>query len=91
MLKACAKAVQIVGKACWRTVGVRPQSLWVRHQDRANSADKPVFMPVLSDVFAHRNPQTNNPLLYLFRQGFSPLSTQPITTTTNLKTKKGNN
>lgn len=91
MPKACAKAVQTVGKVCWSVVGVRPQNLWEQVVWHKNTAENPQFLPELSNVFAHRNPQAKSLVSYLLSLGFSPLSTQPITITTNLKTKKGNN
>lgn len=91
MLKACAKAVQTVGKACWQTVGVRPQSLRISMVSPRNYSENTLFVPELSHVYAQTNPQLKSMFSYLLTNHFSTLSTQPITTTTNLKTKKGNN
>lgn len=88
MLSACVKVVQTVGKARWNAVGVYPQRLWISLNIHQDSAENPPFLPVLSDVFAHRNPQSKSSIFYLLHPWLSTLSTQPITITTNLKIKE---
>lgn len=91
MHNTCAKIVQTVGKTCWCLVGACPQSIRILFTSLTYSAENRLLLPGLSGFFTHRNPHATRPFSYLFQQWFSPLSTQPITTTTNLKTKKGNN
>lgn len=91
MLSACAKAVQTVGKACWNSVNVLPQSVWIAPTNALDHAENHKFLPVFSVYYTQRNPQSRSPIFNLLRPWLSTLSTQPITTTANLKTKKGNN
>lgn len=88
ILSAWGKAVNYVGFARRKNVDERPQlgvyATTRPHQHVYNHS----FVPDLTDLFPQRFPQAKMTKLYLLTGLFSPLSTLPITTTTNLKSKE---
>lgn len=88
ILSAWGKIVNYLGFACLKNVDVRPQVA----QNSMNTAMTYVYnhsvVPVFTNLFPQFYPQAKRTQLHLLIGLFSPLSTIPITTTTNLKSKE---
>jgi hypothetical protein len=88
VLKAWGKFVNNLGAACWNYVVVHPHSTSLNALTGRGGVNKSPVLPTKTPSFTHASPQRfswNLPPLSIV---FSPLSTEPITTTTNLKSKE---
>jgi len=88
ILSAWGKAVKYVGVARRKDVDGRPQMRVYTATEPRQHVYNHSFVPDLTDLFPQRFPQAKMTKLHLLIGTFSPLSTLPITTTTNLKSKE---
>ena len=88
MHNTCGKDVNSVWDGRRKSVEARPQVVVSNIIRTMTAVYNHSFVPVLTSLFPHGYPQVfsikSHPLLYMF----SPLSTLPITITTNLKNQE---
>lgn len=88
IVSAWGKIVQYMGFARRKSVDARPQlGVYTTTHPHLHVYNHS-FVPDLTDLFPQRFPQAKITQLHLLIGLFSPLSTLPITTTTNLKSKE---
>ena len=88
ILSAWGKVVNFVGSQRRKNVDGRPQmSVYTTTRPRQHVYNHS-FVPDLTNLFPQFFPQAIYTQLHLLISLFSPLSTLPITTTTNLKSKE---
>lgn len=81
----CGKIVNSMGIHRQKVVDERPQNDQSVMMQPSQAVYNHNFVPVLTSHFPHFYPQAFMTNFYLLMSSFSPLSTLPITTTTNLK------
>ncbi len=74
--------------ACWTAVVERPQFYHKTLQEPVLGVNNRLLLPTQPLSFARSSPQVLFDKLPPLKYLFSPLSTAPITTTTNLKSKE---
>jgi hypothetical protein len=83
MLSACVQYVNSMGFASRKSVNTRPQSAINRSSHPPTNVYKSPKLPTIHPRFSHLFPHQIIRKLPPLQSLFSPLSTPPITTTTN--------
>lgn len=88
MYKTCVQLVNELWTGGRQTVDGHPQNMVGNNMNIAKTVQNHIFLPHPSDRFPHTFPHACGNIITLLISSFSPLSTQPITITTNLKNKE---
>lgn len=88
ILSAWGKIVYFMGFASRKIVDEHPQMAIYATITPRNDVYNPRFVPDFTDLFPQLFPQAIYTQLHLLKGTLSPLSTPPIITTTNLKSKE---
>lgn len=83
MPSACVQRVNSMGVHSRKDVKTHPQSAINRSSHPPTNVYKPTYFPTIHPTLSHNYPHQIFRKLYLLQSLFSPLSTPPITTTTN--------